>query len=46
VKAVAHHVTRPQAGTARRASSATCLLMAAGRYAALLQGHLQTLDGA
>ena len=22
------------------------LLMAAGRYAALLQGHLQTLDGA
>ena len=46
VKAVVHHVTT--AGGGRGAAREFCdlLLMAAGRYAALLQGQMRTLDGA
>jgi 3-deoxy-D-manno-octulosonate 8-phosphate phosphatase (KDO 8-P phosphatase) len=45
VRAAAHHVT--QAGGGHGAAREFCdlLLMAAGRYAALLHGHLTTLDG-
>ena len=46
VKAVAHHVTRRAGGDGAAREFCDLLLMAAGRYAMLLQGHLQTLDGA
>jgi 3-deoxy-D-manno-octulosonate 8-phosphate phosphatase (KDO 8-P phosphatase) len=45
VKAVAHHVTAAPGGHGAAREFCDLLLMAAGRYAALLQGHLQTLDG-
>ncbi len=46
VKAVAHHVTAAAGGHGAAREFCDLLLMAAGRYGALLQGHLQTLDGA
>jgi 3-deoxy-D-manno-octulosonate 8-phosphate phosphatase (KDO 8-P phosphatase) len=46
VKAVAHHVTAAGGGHGAAREFCDLLLMAAGRYAALLQDHLQTLDGA
>ncbi len=46
VKAVAHHVTTAAGGHGAAREFCDLLLIAAGRYAALLQGHLQTLDGA
>jgi 3-deoxy-D-manno-octulosonate 8-phosphate phosphatase (KDO 8-P phosphatase) len=46
VKAVAHHVTAAAGGHGAAREFCDLLLMAAGRYATLLQGHLQTLDGA
>jgi 3-deoxy-D-manno-octulosonate 8-phosphate phosphatase (KDO 8-P phosphatase) len=45
-KALAHHVTQATGGHGAARECCDLLLMAAGRYAALLQGHLQTLDGA
>ncbi len=45
VKAVAHHVTSAAGGHGAAREFCDLLLMAAGRYAALLQGHLKTLDG-
>ncbi len=45
VMAVAHHVTASQGGHGAARECCDVLLMAAGRYAALLNGHLQTLDG-
>ena len=45
VKAVAQHVTAAQGGHGAARECCDLLLMAAGRYAALLNGHLQTLDG-
>jgi 3-deoxy-D-manno-octulosonate 8-phosphate phosphatase (KDO 8-P phosphatase) len=45
-KALAHHVTASSGGHGAARECCDLLLMAAGRYAALLQGHLQTLDGA
>ena len=45
VKAVAQHVTLAQGGHGAARECCDLLLMAAGRYAALLNGHLQTLDG-
>lgn len=45
VKAVAHHVTSVAGGQGAAREFCDLLLMAAGRYADLLQGHLQTLDG-
>jgi len=45
VKAVAHHVTAASGGHGAAREFCDLLLMAAGRYAALLQGHLRTLDG-
>jgi len=44
-RAVAHHVTAAAGGHGAAREFCDLLLMAAGRYAALLQGHLQTLDG-
>ncbi len=46
VKAVAHHVTAAEGGHGAAREFCDLLLMAAGRYAALLQGHMKTLDGA
>ena len=46
VKAVAHHVTTACGGHGAAREFCDLLLMAAGRYGALLQGHLKTLDGA
>lgn len=46
VKAVVHHVTTAAGGHGAAREFCDLLLIAAGRYAALLQGHLQTLDGA
>jgi 3-deoxy-D-manno-octulosonate 8-phosphate phosphatase (KDO 8-P phosphatase) len=46
VKAVAHHVTTATGGHGAAREFCDLLLMAAGRYAALLQGQLKTLDGA
>lgn len=43
--ALAHHVTRARGGHGAAREFCDLLLMAAGRYAGLLQGHLQTLDG-
>jgi len=45
VKAVVHHVTAAAGGHGAAREFCDLLLIAAGRYAALLQGHLQTLDG-
>jgi 3-deoxy-D-manno-octulosonate 8-phosphate phosphatase (KDO 8-P phosphatase) len=45
VKAVAHHVTAAAGGHGAAREFCDLLLMAAGRYAALLQGELRTLDG-
>ena len=45
VKAVAHHVTAAPGGHGAARECCDVLLMAAGRYAALLTGHLQSLDG-
>ena len=44
VKAVAQHVTEARGGYGAARECCDLLLMAAGRYAALLNGHLQTLD--
>ena len=44
VKAVAHHVTAALGGHGAARECCDLLLMAAGRYAALLHGHLTTLD--
>ncbi|MFY9510239.1 MAG: HAD hydrolase family protein [Rubrivivax sp.] len=46
VKAVAHHVTAAAGGHGAAREFCDLLLMAAGRYAALLQGHLTSLDTA
>ena len=46
VKAVVHHVTAAGGGHGAAREFCDLLLMAAGRYAGLLQGQLQTLDGA
>ncbi|HEX6703869.1 MAG TPA: HAD hydrolase family protein [Albitalea sp.] len=43
-KAVAHHVTAAAGGHGAARECCDLLLMAAGRYASLLQGHLVTLD--
>ena len=45
VKAIAHHVTTASGGHGAARECCDLLLTAAGRYAALLQGHLTTLDG-
>ena len=45
VKAAVHHVTAAAGGHGAAREFCDLLLMASGRYAALLQGHLQTLDG-
>jgi 3-deoxy-D-manno-octulosonate 8-phosphate phosphatase (KDO 8-P phosphatase) len=45
VKAVAQHVTAARGGHGAARECCDLLLMAAGRYAALLNGSLQTLDG-
>jgi 3-deoxy-D-manno-octulosonate 8-phosphate phosphatase (KDO 8-P phosphatase) len=45
VRAIAHHVTAACGGEGAARECCDLLLMAAGRYAALLQGHLTTLDG-
>ncbi len=44
VKAIAHHVTAVPGGHGAAREFCDLLLMAAGRYAALLQSHLKTLD--
>ncbi len=44
VKAVAHHVTAVPGGHGAAREFCDLLLMASGRYAALLQSHLKTLD--
>ncbi|MBI5260161.1 MAG: HAD-IIIA family hydrolase [Burkholderiales bacterium] len=44
-RARAHHVTTARGGEGAAREFCDLLLMAAGRYAALLQGHLTTLDG-
>jgi len=46
VKAVAHHVTAAAGGNGAARELCDLLLMAAGRYAGLLQGQLTTLDSA
>lgn len=46
VRAVAHHVTQATGGDGAARECCDLLLMAAGRYAALLRGHLITLDRA
>ena len=46
VKAVAHHVTASPGGHGAARECCDLLLMAAGRYADALRGHLVTLDGA
>ena len=46
VKAVAHHITEARGGHGAARECCDLLLMAAGRYAALLRGELITLDGA
>ena len=46
VKAVSQHVTAAAGGHGAARELCDLLLMANGRYAALLHGHLQTLDGA
>lgn len=44
-KAVAAHVTRASGGHGAARECCDLLLIAAGRYASLLRGHLATLDG-
>jgi 3-deoxy-D-manno-octulosonate 8-phosphate phosphatase (KDO 8-P phosphatase) len=44
VKAVAHHVTAAAGGNGAAREFCDLLLMACGRYAELLHGHLTTLD--
>ncbi len=44
VKAVAHHVTQASGGHGAAREFCDLLLVASGRYAALLQSQLQTLD--
>jgi 3-deoxy-D-manno-octulosonate 8-phosphate phosphatase (KDO 8-P phosphatase) len=46
VKAVAHHVTAASGGHGAAREFCDLLLIAAGRYAGLLQGQQPTLDGA
>jgi 3-deoxy-D-manno-octulosonate 8-phosphate phosphatase (KDO 8-P phosphatase) len=46
VRAVVHHVTQASGGHGAARECCDLLLTAAGRYAALLHGHLTTLDGA
>lgn len=46
VRAIAHHVTAARGGEGAARECCDLLLIAAGRYAPLLQGHLSTLDGA
>ena len=43
-KAVAHHVTKAEGGYGAARECCDLLLTGAGRYAALLHGHLVTLD--
>ena len=45
VLAIADHVTKAGGGHGAAREFCDLLLMASGRYAALLQGHLTTLDG-
>lgn len=45
VRAVAHHVTTAPGGHGAARECCDLLLMAAGRYGDLLNGHLSTLDG-
>ena len=45
VRAVADHVTTARGGAGAAREFCDLLLVAAGRYAALLQGQLTTLDG-
>jgi len=45
VRAVAHHVTQAAGGHGAAREFCDLLLVAAGRYAELLNGHLATLDG-
>ncbi|MBQ0959825.1 HAD hydrolase family protein [Ideonella sp. 4Y11] len=45
VRAVAHHVTTRAGGDGAAREFCDLLLMAAGHYARLLDGHLATLDG-
>ncbi len=45
VRALADYVTTAAGGHGAAREFCDLLLVAAGRYAALLQGHLQTLDG-
>jgi 3-deoxy-D-manno-octulosonate 8-phosphate phosphatase (KDO 8-P phosphatase) len=45
VQAVAHHVTARAGGDGAAREFCDLLLMAAGHYARLLDGHLATLDG-
>jgi 3-deoxy-D-manno-octulosonate 8-phosphate phosphatase (KDO 8-P phosphatase) len=45
VRALADHVTSTVGGHGAAREFCDLLLMSAGRYAGLLQGHLQTLDG-
>ena len=45
VKAIAHHVTQATGGHGAARECCDLLLMANGRYATLLRGHLTTLDG-
>ena len=44
VKALVHHVTAAAGGHGAAREFCDLLLIASGRYAALLQGHLHTLD--
>lgn len=45
VRAVAHYVTQASGGHGAARECCDLMLMAAGRYAELLNGHLATLDG-
>jgi len=45
VKAIAHHITAASGGHGAARECCDLLLQACGRYAALLNGHLDTLDG-
>lgn len=45
VKAIAHHITQARGGHGAARECCDLLLMASGRYATLLRGHLTTLDG-
>ena len=45
VKAIAHHVTEARGGYGAARECCDLLLLASGRYAAALRGHMVTLDG-